>query len=164
MLTLETVRSALESEGSQYQELAGHLGIEAIDHLVTLASDGDSLVAAKALYVASYLGAKIHGDQVTRLLLDAGRSPDSSVRIAAAGACRNLQPASCAEVVLDLLDDPDRGVLKVALNSVPAVSYPEIRSKVDVLSRDVDPRIRRLASKVLEKLPRVISAHRAEAC
>ncbi|MDR6413350.1 hypothetical protein [Pseudarthrobacter sulfonivorans] len=125
-VTMEAVLKVLEPDEPNYARAAS-LGSDALPHLRTLVEGNDPMLAAKAAYAASLL----EGDQGKDIVEAAAHSETASVRVAAAAAANNLPADSAAEVLMDLVDDSDEGVRKVALSSVPADAPPELSAKVD---------------------------------
>lgn len=125
-VTMEAVLKVLEPDEPNYARAAS-LGSDALPHLRTLVEGNDPMLAAKAAYAASLL----EGAQGKDVVEAAARSETASVRVAAAAAANNLPADSAAEVLMDLVDDSDEGVRKVALSSVPADAPPELSAKVD---------------------------------
>ena len=102
------VRKYLDPEEPNYPKAAAALGAEALPVLERLVSEGDPLLASKAAYLASL----IPDPGASRVLDAAARSPEATVRVAAAaGAQRRPELAA---VVDHLSTDPDQGVRKVA--------------------------------------------------
>lgn len=111
--TIDQVRAQLNVDEPDYNEIA-QLGVEAIPFLKQLVLDTDTMLASKAVYLASL----IESDQSTTVVAAAMSSPYPTVRVAAASAARNL-PADVSIRLFDsLLDDQDVGVRKVALKSI----------------------------------------------
>ncbi len=125
-VTMEAVLKVLEPDEPNYARAAS-LGSDALPHLRTLVEGNDPMLAAKAAYAASLL----EGDQGKDVVEAAAHSETASVRVAAAAAANNLPADSASEVLMDLVDDSDEGVRKVALSSVPADAPPELSAKVD---------------------------------
>jgi hypothetical protein len=125
-VSMEAVLAVLEPDEPNYDKAAS-LGPDALPHLRTLVEGEDPMLAAKAAYAASLLA----GDQGKDVVAAAAHSETASVRVAAAAAANNLPTGSAAEVLMDLVDDNDPGVRKVALSSVPADAPPELSAKVE---------------------------------
>ncbi|MET4589301.1 hypothetical protein [Arthrobacter sp. 754] len=125
-VTMEAVLEVLEPDEPNYDKAAS-LGPDALPHLKTLVMGNDPMLAAKAAYAASLL----EGDQGKDVVAAAAHSETASVRVAAAAAATNLPTDSAAEVLMDLVDDSDEGVRKVALSSVPADAPPELSAKLE---------------------------------
>ena len=115
-------------------------------HLSAIVGSGDSLLASKATYLAGMIGGPASGDVVAK----AARSGQAPVRIAAAAAARKLADAGPAmaaagrrgvltdssSILLQLVDDADPGVRKVALRSVPSTMSDALRERVTALRAD----------------------------
>ncbi|MDQ0000581.1 HEAT repeat domain-containing protein [Pseudarthrobacter sulfonivorans] len=128
-ITMEAVLKVLEPDEPNYDKAAS-LGPDALPHLRSLVQGNDPMLAAKAAYAASLL----EGDQGKDVVAAAAQSETASVRVAAAAAANNLPSESAAEVLMDLVDDDDSGVRKVALSSVPADAPPQLSEKVESAS------------------------------
>jgi HEAT repeat protein len=147
-ITLEQVRTAI-SYFEPVRDMRIDLGPEALPHLEALLQSEESFIAAKAAYTIS----RIRDPRVEPLLRRAAGINRPEVRIAVAAGVRDLPEAEASPIVLSLLDDQDRGVRKMALQSVPERPRPELRRKIESLSRrDPDPAIRTLSRGVLQRL------------
>jgi HEAT repeat protein len=150
MTTMEQIESILTAEEPAYDE-AGQLDRAALDYLHGVVLNGDPLTASKAVYLASMT----RDERSEELLFDAARSPESVVRIAAAGASSRMRPKSRNAVLLALVDDSDYGVRKTALDSVPNRASQQLKAKVYRLSHEAsDTGTRKLAASVLQRLGR----------
>ena len=138
-VTAEQVRAALLAEEPDYAKIAKTLGTGALPHLSALVGSEDVLLASKATYLAGVIGGPSSGDVVAK----AARSGQPSVRVAAASAARKLAAAPSTEargrgealadsdsILLQLVDDADPGVRKVALRSVPSTMSDALRERV----------------------------------
>jgi hypothetical protein len=114
-ITLEQVRAALDPEEPDYNKAAKNLGPEALPHLERLIVGDHSMLASKAAYLAGLIGT----ENSVPVLERAARHGDATVRIAAAAAMQHLPSAAASDLLLGLVDDPDVGVQKVAMRSVP---------------------------------------------
>jgi len=149
MSTMEQIKSVLSSEEPDYKGGGKHLDRKALGYLRRIVTKGDPMTASKAVYLASL----VRGAQSEGVVLKALRNPERVVRVAAAGASRNLPPEARNAVLLALLGDGDSGVRRVALKSVPAHPSAKLRAKVYRLSRESpDLAIRRLAASVMQHL------------
>jgi len=113
MITLEQVKQELDSEEPRYLDIARGFNGDALDHLLTLASDRDPMLASKAVYLASMIPDR----RSATVLMKAAQSPQRVVRVAAASGVRNLPANERSDLLLALLDDDDAGVRRVALKS-----------------------------------------------
>lgn len=160
-VTMEDVRDALNPEEPDYAQ-AAQLGPDALPHLETLVRTAGSMLASKAVSLASM----IPGPRSEALLQEAARSPRPELRVAAAAGARNLAGAAASDVLLTSLDDGDGGVRKVALNSVPGAAAatrsagdpaapaldPALQTKIEELAAaDPEPYIRNLSRQVLDR-------------
>jgi HEAT repeat protein len=163
-VSMHDVTAALMPEEPDYEQ-AAQLGPEALPHLATLVQTADSMLASKAVYLASL----IPDPQAEAILLQATESGRPEVRVAAAAGARNLGGPAASDVLVAALSDADSGVRKVALKSVPMAATPvageatavgeaglspELRAKVaELTTDDPEPFIRDLSREVLEELP-----------
>ena len=148
-VTMEQVRVALQPDEPDYAQ-AGLLGAEALPHLSEIVAAGsDPMLASKATYLAGLIAAEGSSEVVDQ----AARSPDPVLRVAAAGAARNLPPQDASGILVQLLADDDVGVQKVALLSATPQATVELRQRIEDTSQsDATPKIRELAAEVLERL------------
>ncbi|MET3176761.1 UNVERIFIED_ORG: hypothetical protein ABIB52_004636 [Arthrobacter sp. UYCu721] len=124
-VTMKAVLEVLEPDEPNYDKAAS-LGPDSLPHLRALVQGDDPMLAAKAAFAASLL----EGDQGKDVVAAAAHSETASIRVAAAAAANNLPADSAAEVLMDLVDDSDPGVRKVALSSVPSDAPPQLSAKV----------------------------------
>lgn len=124
-VTMKAVLEVLEPDEPNYDRAAS-LGPDSLPHLRTLVQGDDPMLAAKAAFAASLL----EGDQGKDVVAAAAHSETASIRVAAAAAANNLPAESAAVVLMDLVDDSDAGVRKVALSSVPSDAPPQLSAKV----------------------------------
>ncbi|GAA3051687.1 hypothetical protein [Actinokineospora globicatena] len=87
-ITLQHVRQRLSEPEVDYSA-AAELGDDALPHLAELATRSDTVLACKALYLASLIG----GPRSTEIIADAAEHDDPIIRIAASAALRNLRQA-----------------------------------------------------------------------
>jgi HEAT repeat protein len=126
-VTLEQVKAALDPEEPAYNKAAAALGPEALPHLARLVAGDHTMLAAKAAYLAGLIGSEKAVDVVQR----AARSSHASVRVAAAAAAGKLADSDAGDVLINLIDDGDAGVQKVALRSVPTGAVSDaLRARV----------------------------------
>ena len=128
-VTMKAVLEALEHDEPNYDKTAS-LGPDSLPHLRTLVQGDDPMLAAKAAFAASL----IEGDQGKDIVAAAAHSETASIRVAAAATAHNLPADSAAVVLMDLIDDSDPGVRKVALSSVPSDAPPQLSAKVASLA------------------------------
>jgi len=163
-VTMQDVRAALDPEEPDYRR-AAQLGPEAVPHLETLVRTGGSMLAAKAVSLASL----IPDPRAEALLREAAQSARPELRVAAAAGARHLSQTAASDVLLAALSDGDSGVRKVALRSVPAAATaaeraatdagapaltPALRAKIeDLAAADPESFIRDLSREVLDRLP-----------
>jgi len=130
-VTFEQVKAALDPEEPAYNKAAAALGVEALPHLARLVAGDQMMLASKAAYLAGLIGTSAAVDVVQR----AARSTHASVRVAAAAAAGKLSSADAGDVLINLIDDGDLGVQKVALRAIPAGAASDaLRARVQSLS------------------------------
>lgn len=127
-VTMEQVRAVLDPEEPDYDATA-QLGPGALPHLEELVRSGDRMLASKAAYAASLIG----DDDSENVVKAAAQSEDPVVRVAAAAATTNLSAALSSDVLVGLVEDPDAGVRKVALQSVPDEPSAQLSRTLDAL-------------------------------
>jgi hypothetical protein len=127
---LEQVKAALNPEEPDYPKSAKQLGADALPHLEVIIGGSDTSLAAKAAYLAGLIGGALSAPAVAK----AARSSQAVVRIAAAAAAAHLPAEHSDAVLLQLVDDADRGVQKVALRSAPTTMSAMLRARVSALS------------------------------
>jgi hypothetical protein len=126
------VRAALEPEEPDYPA-AARLGADALPHLERLIVGTDASLAAKAAYLAGMIGGSRSVEAVAR----AARSSQPTVRIAAAATAKHLSGDEGETVLLQLVDDADHGVQKVALRSIPEGASDALRSRAVAVNRSM---------------------------
>jgi HEAT repeat protein len=147
-VTMEQVRATLAPDEPDY-ERASELGPEALPHLRRLVLSGDPELASKATYLAG----RIATEGSTEALDAAARSENPIVRVAAAEAVHNLPAQEASRILVGLVADEDRGVRRVALESIGAEATEDLRSRVAHISEsDPAPQIRELATRTLDRL------------
>lgn len=125
-VTMDEVRGALLPEEIDYPGAARKLGAEALPHLEKIITGDHAGLAAKAAYLAGLIGT----DECMPAMQKAARSAQPAVRIAAAAAARNLTAEHNESMLMQLVDDIDPGVQKVALRSAPAQMSESLRARV----------------------------------
>lgn len=147
-VTMEQVRAVLDSEEPNYVEGA-QLGLGALPYLESLVTRANPMLASKATYLASL----IRGEQSVRILQEAARSESLVVRVAAAGAARNLDESIASDILFSLVDDQNIGVRKVALESVPANVTSSLRDKIQgLIQTESNVELRNLSGEVFNRL------------
>lgn len=145
MVTMHDVRRRLDADEVDYAEAAG-LGPDALPHLAALAEGDDTMLASKAVYLASVIG----GDGSADIVSGAAERGDPILRVAAAAALRNLAVDDFERVGETLLDDDDPGVRKVAVGSVAAADSPELNARLRrVAEEDPEDYVRETAARFL---------------
>ena len=115
---MEQVKAALEREEPDYPGAVASLGTDALPHLERIITGDQTGLAAKAAYLAGLIGT----DQCIPAMNKAAASGQAVVRMAAAAAARHMPEEYRDSLVLQLVDDADAGVQKVAMKSAPAMA------------------------------------------
>jgi len=146
-VTLQQVRAYLDVDEPAYRE-AARLGVDALPHLETLVEGPDTLLAAKAAYLAGL----IDGARSLPVLTRAARSADKVVRSAAAAAAAHLQPETAASVLVTLLGDTDAEVRRIALDSIPTDVAPALRGALErIAGNDPYTALRQRSTEILAR-------------
>ena len=149
-VTMEQVLMKLAPIEPDYED-AARLGPDALPHLEQLAEGPDTLMAAKAISLASL----IRTPRSVQLLLKASQSSAPEIRVQAAWGIGNLPPEAAQAILPRLLNDADAGVRSVSLKSsrkvFPKESMPAvIKEKIAALSKDdPEPFIREASTRLL---------------
>ena len=122
---MDQVRAALDPEEPNYPA-AAKLGPDALPHLEKLITGDHAGLAAKAAYLAGLIGT----EKSLPAMDKAARSAQVPVRIAAAAAAQHLTGDHAETVLLQLVDDSDAGVRKVAARSAPQGMSDALRARV----------------------------------
>jgi HEAT repeat protein len=128
---IEKVKAALNPEEPNYPKAATELGPDALPHLEKIIGGSDTLLASKATYLAGVIG----GDKSLSAVEKAARSSEAVVRIAAAAAAAHLSAEQSDTVLMQLVDDADAGVQKVAIQAAPETMSDRLRSRVNALRK-----------------------------
>lgn len=152
--TLEQVSTQLNLDEPNYAQLA-LLGNEIVPVLKQLTLGSDSMLASKAVYLASL----IPSEQSLNVVAAGISSPDPLVRVAAASAARNLPNNLSVNLFGTLLDDQDAGVRKVALSSISVSGL--LHQQSDVLN-NIQPNGGNVSDTGLSNLKAKIQALAAE--
>lgn len=139
---MEQVKAALNPEEPDYPKAAQQLGAAALPHLEKIIGGSDTSLAAKATYLAGLIG----GDQSAPAVAKAARSSQAIVRIAAAAAAAHLPAQHSDALLLQLVDDADHGVQKLAMRSAPAAMSDALRLRVNAVRASSAPAMRAAAS------------------
>lgn len=146
-VTMKQVRAALDPEEPDYPK-AAKLGPEALPHLEKLVARKDPHLASKAASLAGMIKAEGAG----RIVEKAAKHEDVRVRVAAAHSAQYLPAQDASRVLEAALADDDVGVQKVALRSLPRELSPELRSRIEALTKTrANPAIRDLSKEVLAR-------------
>ncbi len=122
-ITMKDVRAILDAEEPDYEALS-LLGEGVLPHLQKLATGTDPMLASKATYAASLVG----DGAAFEIILAAAQSDEVLVRVAAAGAARNLTTEHNSVVLETLVQDQDPGVRKVARASIADDAAESLRA------------------------------------
>ena len=149
MTRLEEIKKFLAARTSEFERMSWHINLSPDDirHLSVFADGNDVSLAAKAVHLASLFpgGAEV--------VMKAARNPSDTIKVAAAGACRNIRTRMRNFILRAMLEDSNTGVRKTALDSIGPGASGKIRKQVIRLSwEDPDPRIRGLALSKIEHL------------
>ena len=130
---MEQVKAALEPEEPDYPGAVKSLGTDALPHLERIITGDQTGLAAKAAYLAGLIGT----DKCVPAMNKAAASGQAVVRMAAASAAKHLPEEYRDSLVLQLVDDVDVGVQKLAMKSAPAVAAMSdaLRSRVEALGK-----------------------------
>jgi HEAT repeat protein len=147
-VTMKQVRAALDPEEPDYEK-AAKLGPQALPHLEKLIARKDPHLASKAASLAGM----IKDEKAARVVEKAAKHEDARVRVAAAHSAQYLPPEDASRVLTTSLSDRDVGVQKVALKSVPRKLTPELRAKIEQITKRkrVNPAIQNLSKEVLAR-------------
>lgn len=139
---LNQVRQWLDSDEPNYKQLA-KLGIQLLPHLSTLVQ---GTIVSRAAKAASLAGL-IDSDRAVEVLSAAAKHPSPIVRLAAAGALREMKRPAAAAVLMALLTDKDSGVRKLAIKSASIRPNAALMAKIAELgSKDPAPGVRLVAA------------------
>lgn len=148
-ITMDEVRAAVEPDEPDYPAAAARLGVAALPFLVEIIQEGDPSLGSKATSLAG----NIDGRESLHALVEAGRSPEVVVRIAAAGAVGELRGLPVNDLLITLLEDKDPYVRKVALDSAGSVGAVGAAKKIGALAeQDPEPFVREVAREILRLL------------
>lgn len=117
----ERILAILGSDEPNY-ELGIDLPEEAIEVLEKLVGSDNAAMAARAAWLASKTGYPA----AVKVVEAAANHKDPIVRVSAAGALRNIRNERSDALIEKLLDDPDPGVRKVALQSAERARSPRL--------------------------------------
>jgi hypothetical protein len=131
MATEAQVRKYLDPEEPDYKAAAAALGADALPVLEMLVQGSDPLLASKAAYLASL----IPDDEAARVLEQAARSDDPTVRVAAAAGLQKRSDVA-NDVAAELMTDPDPGVRKVAAKTTGGRKTPGLRARISETTPD----------------------------
>lgn len=129
-MTTETeLRALLSPDEIRYAPIAARLGPDAVPALRVLAADEDTLLASKAVYLASLL------DGAQDVVQEAAGSDDLVIRSAAASAVANLGGATRTRVATILLETEDAAVQKVTLRNLGPDLPAPLQDRVRQIAR-----------------------------
>jgi glutamate-1-semialdehyde aminotransferase len=138
----------LDRDEIDYPELAKQLGADALPILLQVVQEGDPGRASKATYLAS----QIEGAAQNDVIAAAAQSEHPTIRVAAAGASRNLKTIP-VEVLDSLLADNDSGVRKLAVRTAAESKVAGVRERLQIIATsDPHEHLRDAASKAVAKL------------
>src|SRR3989442_14832371 len=128
-VTMDQVVAYLRPDEPDYKRAAVQLGADALVHLSSLVQGSDPMLASKAAYLSGLVG----GSGSESVLVEAARSRDPIIRIAAAGAVAHVSPNLATPVLLLLLADSNSDVRRIAIQSVSAEITVPVRAALDRL-------------------------------
>jgi hypothetical protein len=129
--TKEQIISMINFEEPDYYSIITRFLPDDTSILVDLAQDERPVIATKAIACLGLLNdnAALNG------IKKAAEHPDPIYRLAAANALKNKQKIPEAINILEnLLDDPDNGVKKFAIKSIPVSADSKLKNRLDFLS------------------------------
>ena len=152
---MEQVKAVLDAEEPDYPGAVKSLGADALPHLERIITGDHTGLAAKAAYLAGLIGT----DKCLPAMNKAAASGQAVVRLAAAAAAQYMPDEYRDSLVLQLVDDADAGVQKVAMRSAPAMAVMSdaLKSRVMALGKTADkapavkPSVKKAAKKVAAK-------------
>ena len=152
---MEQVKAALDPEEPDYAGAVKGLGPDALPHLERIITGDHTGLAAKAAYLAGLIGT----DKCLPAMNKAAASGQAVVRLAAAAAAQYMPDEYRDSLVLQLVDDADAGVQKVAMRSAPALAVMSdaLKSRVMALGKTagkapaVKSSVKKAAKKVAAK-------------
>jgi HEAT repeat protein len=148
-VTMDEVRAAVEPDEPDYPAAAARLGVAALPFLAELIRGDDPALASKAVSLAG----TIDGTESLEVLVEAGRSPQVVVRIAASAAIGQLRDLPVTDLLLALLEDENPYVRKVALDSAGSVRAVGAARKISSLvEQDPEQFVREVAKDTLRLL------------
>ena len=149
---MEQVKAALEPEEPDYPGAVKGLGPDALPHLERIITGDHTGLAAKAAYLAGLIGT----DKCIPAMNKAAASGQAVVRLAAAAAAQYMPDEYRDSLVLQLVDDADAGVQKVAMRSAPAMAVMSdaLKSRVVALGKTADkaPAVKQTVKKAAKKV------------
>lgn len=144
----DSVLSILNSDEPKYEQGA-KLGSEALEPLREIIQGDNLQLASKAVFLASM----IPTEKVWDVMALAASRPEPIIRVAAAGALRNLAGPPVSDLLNKLLDDKDIGVRKFAMKSAIATQAQGVKAQIEKLARDEqEPLMREFAQQALKTL------------
>lgn len=134
-VTPEELRLLLSNEEPDYPSIANQLDASALEALDGLAAGPDTMLASKAVYLASLLP---DGEGV---VARAAASGDPVLHAAAASGLRNLAPEARDAVATDLLGRGDAAIDKIAVRALGPDLTPELAQRLQDLAQSSDSEI-----------------------
>jgi len=148
-LTGMQLRALLDPDEPNYSTMATLLGPDDLPGLTELVNGPDPMLASKAAYAMTLIP-----DASTIAAVKAALpSLHDVVRIAFAAGLPNLGEHDVEGVALQLLEDTDTGVRKIATRTAGLLDRPALVAKLrSMAERDPEAGIRALAKKAVEGL------------
>jgi hypothetical protein len=148
-VTMEQVLSFLYPDEPDYSRFQT-LGRGALPFLEQLVQGADPMLASKAASAAGVIGSA----EAVAVLEKAARSSAASVRVSAAAALGQLPSDLGIHPLIELLNDSDKGVRRLALRSASGKRDKLLRSRVKQIGiSDPDARLRSEAREILKDTP-----------
>ena len=149
-MTLEELRHQLSDIEPDEATYSG-IGADEIPLLEQLARDPEAWMASRAVFAAS----RVADARAKAILARAAGDPRPQLRVAAAAATKNLEPAAANSLLLQALNDSDLGVRKFAVHrSRRRIASRCTRRLRELESADPAPAIRTAAKSRLAEIRR----------
>lgn len=144
-VTPEELRLLLSNEEPSYPSIAARLDVGALEVLDDLAAGPDTMLASKAVYLASLL---TEGQDI---VARAAVSGEPVLRAAAASGLRNLAPEARNAVATDLLGQGDTAIDKITVRALGPDLPPALAQRLENLAQSSDSEtVRELSRSRLE--------------
>src|SRR5437867_568253 len=128
-MTLEEIKNKLSAIEPESDIFAG-IGPSEIPVLKRLLADKEPWLASRAVFALS----RLSDPRALAVLSDAAADPRQEVRVSVAASARSLKPKDASDLLMQLLDDPEMGVRKFAVQSVSKAHRAAVIQKVKDIS------------------------------